>query len=148
MIERGKRRDVVLEKRVDELGVEPNAFLIGSAVPRRQNSRPRNGEAVGIDTHPGQQLDVFAKPVVVVAGNVARIAILHLAGNVAEGIPDRMPLSTFKPSTLDLIARRRCAPRKTLGKCLHGLIGLMCTFRYQPAGSGSRKIERYTDQDS
>src|SRR5262249_58663129 len=57
-----------------------------------------------------EQIDVVAPAVIVVAGDIAGIAVLHAPRRMGEDIPDALAASVFVDGAFDLIARRRRAP--------------------------------------
>jgi hypothetical protein len=63
-----------------------------------------------------EQIDIVAPAVVVIAGDVARIAVLHAPGRMREDIPDAFAASVFVDRAFDLIARSRRAPHEVGGK--------------------------------
>ena len=119
VIERRPGRDAAVEQRVDQVRVEGDAFAVRFAVAGREDAGPRDREAVRLQPHRRHEPHVFAEAVVVVAGDVARVAVPRLAGGVGEDVPDRRPLAAFLPSAFDLVARRSRAPDEALGKQLH-----------------------------
>src|SRR5690606_16644252 len=64
---------------------------------------PRDREAVRLQPELGHQVEVRLPTVVVVVGHVARVAVPHLAGCVAEGVPDRGAAPVFPGRTFDLV---------------------------------------------
>src|SRR5256884_9483330 len=51
-----------------------------------------------------------------IAGDVAGVCALHLAGGVREAVPDGFALAVFAPGAFDLIGGGRCSPNKFVGK--------------------------------
>jgi hypothetical protein len=107
----------------DQPPVEINTLLVDVARTIGLYAGPGYGEAVGPETELGHQVEVFVQPVVMVAGDVARIAVVDFARSVAEGVPDRSPAAVLVDSPFDLVGGRRRSPQETLGKS-HALISL------------------------
>ena len=85
---------------LEEPPVEVDTALVRRAAARRQDARPGDAEAVGIRAELGHQPNVVAVAVVVVVGNVARVAVGDLPGvraNVSQ-IDARRPSSVTAPS--------------------------------------------------
>ena len=57
-----------------------------------------------------------------VAGDVAGVAAVDLAGRVGEGVPDRGSPAVLVDGTLDLVRGRRRAPQEPLGESHHVLL--------------------------
>ena len=69
-------------------------------------------KSVGGRTHLGDQGHVIAETVVVVASNVAVLAVDDGARDARERVPDGRPSAVFGSGTLDLVGRRGKAPRE------------------------------------
>ena len=115
MVERRVGSDSALEERIDEAVVKVQARDVHTR-PTCENARPRDGEAIGVDTERGHARDVVAVPVVVVAGHVAGRTVVDRAGPAAEDVPDGWLLAVSVVRSLDLVRARRHAedevPRK------------------------------------
>ena len=98
--------DAGLEEVVDELDVVVDALLVDGVVAATDgdDTGPRDGEAVGGGAERLEEVNVLLGAVVRVAGDDTRAAVSDLAGNVAEGIPDRRTTAISVDSTLNLIA--------------------------------------------
>src|SRR5262249_57493444 len=83
---------------------------------RRQNARPRGRKPISGKIAACEQIDIVAPAVIVVAGDIAGIAILHAPRRMGEDIPDAFAASVFVDGAFDLIARRRRAPDEVGGK--------------------------------
>jgi hypothetical protein len=119
VIERDERRDVALEQRVDQAAVEIESGLVGLADPLRLHARPGDREAVGVEAEASHQPNVLAIAVVVVAGDVADVAVLDLARRVRERVPDRRTAAVGAVRAFDLIGRGRRAPQKAVRESSH-----------------------------
>jgi hypothetical protein len=51
-----------------------------------------------------------------IAGDVAGVCALHLAGGMREAVPDGFALAVFAPGAFDLIGGGGCSPNKFVGK--------------------------------
>jgi len=49
---------------------------------------------------------------VMVASKIPGVAILDVSWSMAEAVPNGLPLAVLVPSTFDLVARSRNAPRE------------------------------------
>ena len=103
MVERRDRADAAGQQPVDEAPVEGETLLIGRAAAGRLDARPGDREPVGVQAEGLHQVEVFLEVVVVVAGLVAGVAVLDLAGRVAEGVPDRRTPTVLVERPLDLV---------------------------------------------
>ena len=90
MVERDPRPDAGGQQLVDEPGVEVDTRVVERTPSVGLDARPGDREAIGVDAELPHECDVVAVAVVVVAGDVARVAAEHLAGRVREAIPDRL----------------------------------------------------------
>ena len=112
MVQRRDRTDAALEQPVDEPRVEVDAGLVRRRRARRLDARPRDGEAVGAEAELGHQVEVALPAVVVVAGDIAGVAVPHLAGRLRERVPDRRAAAVLVERALHLIRGRRGAERE------------------------------------
>src|SRR5215469_3289642 len=110
MIEAQPRRDAVRDEPIDQTLVKVEAALLDRAAAGRQNARPRGRKPISGKIAACEQIDVVAPAVIVVAGDVAGIAVLHAPRRVREDVPDALAASVFVDRALDLIARSRRAP--------------------------------------
>jgi len=116
MVEAEPRRDAVRDEPIDQALVKVEPALLHRAAARRQNARPRGRKPIGGKIAACEQIDIVAAAVVMVAGDVAGIAVLHAPGRVGEDIPDAFAASVLVDRAFDLIARGRRAPHKVGGK--------------------------------
>ena len=130
MIKRRKRLDPARFEPVEQAIVEIEALFIDRADPVGKDSRPGDGKPVGFGAKLRHQIEVRLKPVVVVAGDIARIPTLDPPRHVGKRIPDRGLASVHGRSAFDLIGSRR-HPKdevtgKTLSQILRRSIGCHC----------------------
>ncbi len=85
--ERAVGLDVGGEELVDEAVVEVEALGVGRAGALREDARPGDGEAVGLEAEGLHELDVFFVAVVVVVGDVAGVSVVGLAGQCGRRCP-------------------------------------------------------------
>ena len=109
VIERRDRLDPALQAALDEPPVEGDAARVQRAAPVRLHARPGDREAIGLQPELDHQVEVGRPAVVVIAGDVAGVAVDHGAGLVAEAIPDRLAAPVLARGALDLVRRRRGA---------------------------------------
>ena len=138
VVERDPRADALGEQRLDQPHVEVQALLVERPAAVGLQARPGEREAVPADPEVGHQGDVLLVAVVVVVGDVARVAVLHLAGGVRERVPDRRLAAVLVDGALDLVARGRGAPGEAVGEadrvCAHAAPVAMAT----PSGASMR----------
>ncbi len=116
MIETEPRLDAGGEDCIDEPIVEGQPFFIGQSAARRRNARPSRRETISPNTEVLHQGDVLEVAVIMVARDIAGIAIGDLAGSAAPSIPYAGAAAIFLRSSLDLITRCRNAPDKSRGE--------------------------------
>src|SRR5829696_1150221 len=119
VVEREHRFDRALPQAVDEPAVEVEASLVGVTAPFGLDAGPGHREAIGMYPELGHQVEVFFQTVVLVAGDVARVAVNHLAWSMAKRVPDRRAAAVFVYRTFDLVGRRGRAPQEVLREA-HG----------------------------
>src|SRR5215213_8210121 len=116
MVKREDRLDGAFSQAIDQAPVMVEPVLIGGSGPLWLNAWPGYGEAVRLHPEVGHQVEVFLQAVVMVAGNVSRVAMANLALGVAERVPDRRSASVLCGGALDLVGGRGRAPQKVLGE--------------------------------
>src|SRR6516225_6860751 len=116
MIEAQPRRDAVRHEPIDQALVKVEAARLDRAAAGRQNARPRGRKPISGKIAACEQIDIVAPAVIVVAGDIAGIAVLHAPGRVGEDVPDALAASVFVDRAFDLIARGRRAPYEVGGK--------------------------------
>src|ERR1019366_6405785 len=97
-----------------QAAVEINSLGIRLACARWLNPRPRNRETVAVEIQRSCQRDVFTPAMIAVAGDVAGVAVLDLAGSMREAVPNGFALAVFVPCTFDLVRGGGCSPPKVL----------------------------------
>ena len=97
------------EQAVDQPFVEVQALGIPGAAAGGLHPRPADREAVGVDAQRGDEVEVAAQAVDVVAGDVAIAAVGDGAGLAAEAVPDRLALAVGGGGALR--SGRRWSPR-------------------------------------
>ena len=102
--------DAGRQQPVDQAIVEGEAGLVHRPASRRHDARPGDGEPVGLHADPAHQRNVLGEAMVVVAGDIAGIAIGDAAGNPAIAVPDAGAPPVGRGGAFDLIARGRNAP--------------------------------------
>src|SRR6516162_3989089 len=80
------------------------ARLIRVAPPQRKNTRPSDGETIGMDAEPLHQPNVLQVTVIVIASDVAGIMVGDFAF-LAIGVPNAKAAPVFARRPLDLKAR-------------------------------------------
>src|SRR5215208_5918687 len=135
MIEREHGFDGALSQAVDEPAVKVEAVLIGLTAPLGLDAGPGHGEAVGLHPELAHQVEVFFQAVILVAGDVARIAVDDLARGMAERVPDGRAAAAFVHCTFDLVSGRCRTPQEVLLEA-HG------SFLSTPYYTGERVTAR------
>jgi hypothetical protein len=102
--------DARFQQGVHQPAVEVEALLVHGAAPFGQDARPGDREAIGLEAELLHEGDVFAPPVIVVAGHVARGPVADPARRAAEPVPDGLPASVPVRGALDLIGGGGGAP--------------------------------------
>jgi len=112
VVKRDEGPDIVLEQQVDQALVEVEAGPIRAqtAASFRLDTRPRDGEAIGLQAKFAHQRHVLAHAMVVVVGGLARAAVDDLAGDGGEAVPDTLATPTLARGPLNLVGRGRHAP--------------------------------------
>src|SRR5918993_1108053 len=116
VIEGRDRADAPGDEPVDEALVEPQPRLVRRAAASRLDAGPGDREPVRLEPELGHQVEVGVEPVIVVVGDVAGVAVPHLAWGVAEGVPDRRPPAVLLRSALDLVRGGRRAEEEVVGE--------------------------------
>ncbi len=105
VVERGKRLQPPLEHAVDQPIVEVEPGLIYGAGAFGDQPRPGQREAIAFKAGVADQVEILRPAIVVVAGHVAVVGVLHVAGGRRKRIPDgRSP--PIGLATFDLIGSR------------------------------------------
>src|SRR5690606_33627804 len=119
VVEGGDGGDVPGPQPVHQPPVEVEPGLVEPVAAAGQHTRPGDGEAVGADAQLGEDVQVLFQAVVVVAGQVAGVAVGHQAGGVGEGVPDGRPAAVLVPGTLHLVGGRGRTPQEVVGESGH-----------------------------
>ncbi len=117
VIEREQRLDVVLEQLVDEAVVEIQSCGVHLAGARGQDAAPRNAEAVRLHSELSHQRNIFGPTAIVIARDVASVAIAHQSVRVHEAMPDARASAVSNRRAFDLICSGCTAPQKPIRKC-------------------------------
>ena len=119
VVERDHRRDVLREQRVDQLIVEGETGGVDAPRAFGENASPRDAEAVRRAVRVRDISSTSAcVAMVVIGGDVARVAVDDLAGRVREPMPDARPRAVGERRAFDLVRRRGGAPEKSFGKAV------------------------------
>src|SRR5262249_29744721 len=82
-----------------------------------QPARTADREAIRLHAQLAHQGDVVAPAMVVVAGDIAIVAVMDLPPRVAEAIPDRLALAILVPCAFDLVRGGGRAPDEAVWEC-------------------------------
>ena len=117
-VEQGRTRHDVVLRAAGRRGASttrcPSAFGVAATVGH--DPRPGDREAVRLQPELGHHRHVGVDPVVVVAGDVAGVAVGDLAGRVREVVPHRRATAALVDGTLDLVAGGRGSPQEPVGE--------------------------------
>ena len=97
--------DAVLQQFVRQPIIKIQSGRIWRAAPFRQHAAPRDVKAVGAEVCGLHQGNIFRIPMIMIAGDVSGVAVLHPARLGAERVPDAEPAPAFLIAALDLIGR-------------------------------------------
>ena len=124
VIERGHRRDAGTQQLVDESFVEAEAGRIDTPAAIGHHATPGDAETVRCVAEIAHQSHVVAHALVVVAGDIAGVAVAHAARCAHESVPDAGPGAIGQRRALDLVGRGGAAPKKATGELSgHGECG-------------------------
>ena len=147
VVQRHDRRDVALEQLVDQPCVEVEAALVERPATLREDPRPGDAEAIRLEPDLLHQVEVLRPAVVVVAGDVAGVAVLDHARRVAEAVPDRLAAAVLGDGALDLVGGRGGPPQEVSrerhgGRSPRGRRAVRWAHRRYRAWRGSRTVLR------
>ena len=109
VVERRDRLDAALAQAFAQPPVPVDPRAVQGAAPLGLHPRPGDREAVGLGAERRHQVQVLAPAVVVVAGDVARVAARDRPRTAAERVPDRRAAPVLAHGALDLVRRHRDA---------------------------------------
>lgn len=115
----GKRRERLntgSQQFTHQSPVEVHSLGIWLSGAFRENTRPGDRELVRVGADILHHRYVFGIAMIVVDGDVAGIAVLHVAGHVGIRVPDRLPLAVLGCGALDLMGGSRHASPEVAGK--------------------------------
>jgi len=116
MIERDVRLNSGGEQCIDQSIVKGEPRGVDAAAAFGQHATPRDAEPIGVQAELAHERDVFRITTVVIAGDVAVLAIRRASRTVREAIPDARPRTVGTRRPLDLIRRGRGTPQKPVRK--------------------------------
>src|SRR5215203_903834 len=116
MVEGSVGRDSRRVQLIDEAAIVVETFCVGTSAAGGKNARPSDGEAIAAKSELPHERDVLGVSVVMIAGDIARVAVDCLARSMAEVVPDRWSATTLSDGPLDLIGRGRSSPHPTFRK--------------------------------
>jgi hypothetical protein len=99
------RLDAVGQQLIDKIDVVLQTFVVDRVVAatERNDTRPRNTEAVCLGPERFQESYIFLVDMVGVASDIAARTVRDLARDPAEGIPDGFTTTILLSSTFDLV---------------------------------------------
>ncbi len=111
------------KQRVDQTIVVRESPGVYLAAALRQHAAPRDAEAVCVHAEPPHQCHVFGVAAILVACDVAAVAVAHEPRRVRETMPDARPGAVGERRSFDLVGGGGAAPQKILGKLDCALAG-------------------------
>ena len=143
MEDRDEGADAGGKQFIDQCVVKIDTLRIDFSGAVGQKTRPGEGEAVVLHAHLLHQCDVFLEAMVMIAGDVAGVALKDLAVFMGKVAPDVAALAVFIGGAFDLVGRSRSAPDEILPEAHGNLLWsflLVVQQRFLPAavccGSG------------
>src|SRR5215216_3167758 len=112
--ESDKRLDICVKQSIYKFAVEIQTLLIDFTASRREDARPRDREAIGLETQLLHQPDIFFPEAIMIVGHIAGIVVSDLAGCVSKAIPRGLALAVLVPRAFDLIRSGCGSPEKIL----------------------------------
>ena len=112
VVQADPRFDAGFEQPVDQPVVEGQPGLVERARALRQHARPGDRETIGADTDVAHQRDVLAPAMIVVAGDVAGVAVGDATRLMGKDIPDARSPTIFRDGAFDLVTRGGYAPHE------------------------------------
>jgi hypothetical protein len=106
VVERGDRLDAAIEQALGEPPVERQPLGVRRPAAVWLDARPGDREAVALQPELGHQVEVLLEAVVVVARDVAGVAVDDRARHAAEAVPDRLAAAAVVDRALDLVGGR------------------------------------------
>src|SRR5690606_25009317 len=125
VIERAERLDAGFEQAVDEALVMVEPGLVHPTLAFREDAAPGDREAVGLHAKFAHEADVLAPAAILVAGDVARVAVQHHARPAHEAVPDARARAVGQGRAFDLVRRGRAPPKELLREA-NGAVGRDC----------------------
>src|ERR1700677_312106 len=109
------RLDAVLEQLIDQSLIVGEPGLIRLAAALGKNTRPGQGEAIGLRAQILEQFYVFLVELVRIPGDIARFALMSFAGRVGENVPNGRAAAFYGNRALNLIGAGGATPEKIGG---------------------------------
>ena len=114
VIEGDHRYDRSTQQPVNQAAVEIEAGFIGRTSAGRLDARPSDGEAVSAGAQPREQVEVVVQTPIVIARDVAGVAVARRTGPMAEGVPDGRAATVGIYRAFDLIRRGLRPPEEAV----------------------------------
>ena len=114
----GERSNLCREKAIDEAVVVGERFPIRLSGPLRQDARPAEGEAVGVEPHLAHVADVLGVAMVLVGGDKVGTSVFDGSGSGLEGLKDGAATAVSVERALDLNGGGRGSPEEASRECV------------------------------
>src|SRR6266567_1312420 len=116
MIQSHKRSNTLCQECIDYTIIKIQTPCVGSSRSLGKYTRPRNGEAIGIQAQFGHQRYILRHPVVMVCSNVSVLSLIYFARYRCKLIPDGQAAPILVCCAFDLIGCSGCTPEKICGE--------------------------------
>ena len=115
VVQRDPGRDPGSKQLIDQPRIKRNAFRVRRHAVGHA-AGPGDGEAVGGQVQLLHQPHVLGRAVVVVAGNIAVVAVRDRTGHAAKDVPDGISATAFVGRALDLVRGGGRSPQEAVRK--------------------------------
>src|SRR2546423_15039207 len=116
MIQGHKGRNTSCQECIYQTIIKIQTAPVDSSLSLGKNARPRDGEAIRIQTEFGHQRYIFWHTVVMVGCHISVLSVMYLARNSCELIPDRQATPILRGCAFNLIGCSCRTPEKICGE--------------------------------
>src|SRR6185437_4485271 len=113
------------EQRVHQPVVERESGAIDRSRSEREDAAPGNAEPIGAQAELAHELHIVWPAVIMIGGDVTRLAIRGAPRGVREAMPDARSRTVGERRTFDLIGGRGGSPEEAFGKAASGWNGVV-----------------------
>src|SRR5579884_3301240 len=119
VIQGDERLNVCCQQSINQAVIKVESGRIDLSSASGQDTRPSNGEAIGLQVELTHELDVLLKAVIVIAGYQTTFIIEDITRRCTEAVPDRFAASLFVGRPFDLIGGCCSSPGEVVRKLDH-----------------------------